>query len=280
MKLKRSHYLTVQSAYRSTGTPSRYSLVIPDLLIEADANDEVVKLTVTDFAVANSWYQVNSGKNTIQFQRLDTQATTNVAVPPGTYNYFDLAKLISTLYPAATVRYHNAQNTMTFTFTTQHRLMCVNGIAQVLGFTPGTVYTGTTITSETVCDPLPIRHINLSLTNLPPLDCNVNLLTTTTGIAPCYTLASIPVGSVAPFHLVTWINDMERGVFTGDNKMVSLDFELTDQYGTEITFIPDHQFTLKIEVFDTRGEDNLMQTLGQIRETLRDLLLTKFLRTK
>jgi hypothetical protein len=73
---------------------------------------------------------------------------------------------------------------------------------------------------------------------------------------------------------------MQRGVFTGDNKLVSLEFEVADQDGTVITFIPHHQFTLKIEVFDTSTEDSLMQILGQIRDTLRDLLLAKFLRSK
>jgi hypothetical protein len=230
-----------------------------------------------DFSIPFSWYLINDNFNTIQFVDGNNVSTT-IVVPKGSYNYFDLCKTISLLYPSMPVLYKPIQNQVFFASATNQKITFSAGIAEILGFQPNFQYSGDVISSVMVCTPMAITHIILGITNLPPCDANVNLTNLTGDIAPSYQIATVPITHVSPFHEITWENILDFGMFTSDNKLTNFDFEVMSEDGNEITFIPDHRFTLRIDVYDIEEYDDMHRAVDEINQTVKNLFLHKYLK--
>lgn len=248
------------------------------MFVECDPSNERFRIALVDFNVPYSWYTLNDEFNTIEFHDVVADTTTEVTVPPGSYNYFDLAPVISKLYPAVKTQYLAPQNKMKFTFETLHRVKFSHGIADILGYYADIEYlfnlSGSSIKP---CSPLATTHLILKVNNLPPLDSNVNLTNLTGEVTPSYILATVPITNIAPFHEITWINHLDVGVFTSDPKITTIDFQIINQDGVELTFIPDHRFTLRIDVYDVEEHDELHRNVVDIRDNVRNIFLNSYL---
>ena len=266
------------SKQRRVGSASRYQIRLPDLFVECDPSTERFRVSLMEFSVPYVWYTVNAGFNAILFENLATNTSTSVVVPPGTYAYHDLVKIINGLYPGTKARYLDAQNAVSFSAASQHRVTMSQGIAEILGFEPNVPYEGVAIKSIKPCSPMATTHIILNVTNLPPLDSNVNLTNLSGAITPSSMLAVVPITATPPFHEIVWQNDLDFGMWTSDYKLTSLDFELVNEDGNELTFIPDHRFTLRLDVFDIGDNDPLHRDVADIRNDVRNLFLHKYLR--
>lgn len=278
--LSRTHTLYISSKHREEGTPSRYSVVIPQPMIEGDSNSEIIKISLVDFSCYYSWYLVNEGFNTITFKNLVTNQETVVSLPIGTYKYQRLGQQIAALYPACTVVWDEASNKLRFTFAQSHR-MTFDGVYEVLGFSAGAAPTGTTIESERAMTPMALTHLYLNLANVSPVHHSVNLDNLSGEIRVSSVLARIPVNA-PPFQLVHFINPTleSNGIDTNEINMNKLEFVITNGDGHEITFMPDHQMTLRIQVYDKDDADkrDVVENVREIRETLKDLFVMKHLR--
>jgi hypothetical protein len=166
----------------------------------------------------------------------------------GNYTYYRLAEKITSLYPFCTCTWLEDQNKMQFVFTTWHT-MTFDGLYNLLGFTQGTTYEGATMTSERVMTPLATTHIVINLTNTTPMHGALTLDNIGGEVKPSNILARVPINA-EPFRLITYSNPVpeDMGIFTSDNSIQRLEFLMTNEDGVELTFLPDSEMFLKLEV--------------------------------
>lgn len=274
-----SHYLYVKSSQRNSGTTSSFDIVLPPTMIDSDPELQKIKISLLDFNVPFSWSLINNGYNTITFHDEGRAVTTSVSIPTGNYTYYRLAKKITSLYPFCVCTWLEDQNKMQFAFTSGHT-MTFDGIYNILGFTQGTTYQGTTITSDRAMMPLATSHIVINLTNITPTHGSLTLDNIGGEVKPSNILARVPINA-EPFRLITYNNPVpqDAGVFTSDNSLQRLEFLLTNEDGVELTFLPDSEMFLKFEVFNLEDTDleDIKADLQEIKQTLKDLFLIKHL---
>lgn len=254
-------------------------MIIPDLFVEADPTKEKFKISLQQFMVPYNWYQVNEGSNRFTATDLTTNTTTLRTIPPGSYNYFELGKLIGLLYESCRATYLPYQNKIVLETSQNHRWVFSDGLAQIMGFLPEVPYEGTAVTSPYVCRPLTTEAIHVHITNLPCMDEAVNLTNVTGNIAPDTTLAIVPVTTTQPFHVLTYTNQLDdAGVYTSDFKLTYMDFLLTNEDGTELTWMPDHIMTLKIDTVELNENADMLDVMRKMQQDINDLLLSNMLR--
>jgi hypothetical protein len=279
MKLKRTQWLTVHSRARTAGSTSRFSVALPDLLVEADPMTERVRIGLQSFQVPLTWYQIVAGRNTIAATNLATGAAATLTVPPGTYSYYELCRLLQSMYAPLSARYFPNSSTILLFAMQPHRWVFAKGLAEVMGFKPGVAYEGTSVYSPLVCQPLATTAIHVSLTNLPPCQDNLSLSNLTGEVTVDSTLAIVPVTSTQPFHVVTYTNDLDDGVFTGDHKLSVIEFALTNEDGELLADLPDHIMRLRLDTFEVDEADGLTKTLAEIKDGVQTLVLYKHIRS-
>jgi len=280
--LSRSHYVYVQSKHRNSGTNYQYSINLPPSLVQCDEEYERIKVTIMNFSVYNSWYLINTtGFNTITFHNQTSNTTTVVTIPAGNYTYYRLANVISSLYPLCQCVWLQDANKLQFNFTAPHQLS-FDGIYNILGFNQGDQPQGTTITSTNVMIPVPTTGIMISLVNHMPFHDAVNLDNMSGEVRASNILARIPINA-PPFQLIYYTNitENDNGIFIGNNMVNELEFLFTTPDGLRMTYIPDHEMLVKVEIWTVDDETNIqevIQDLKDIKQTLKDLFLMKHLK--
>jgi hypothetical protein len=161
-----------------------------------------------------------------------------------------------------------------------HRWVFKDGLAQILGFVPNVPYEGVTVASPNVCVPLVTEAIHVKLVNLPCLDEAVNMTNVSGMVMPDTTLGIVPVTTTTPFHVVSYTNDTDVGMWTGDYKLNVMEFHLMNEDGLELSFLPDWWCTLKIETYDMDEQRELLNLIRQMQKDLNDLLMHKVLRPR
>jgi hypothetical protein len=277
----KTNYLYIQSKYRQSGTPYNYSIILPPNMLDSDPQYEIFKITLMDFEMYFSWYVVTTGFNTITFLNNATSASTVVTIPEGTYSYFNLARKITSLYPACTCSWLLDQNKFQFTFSQSHT-MSFDGIYEILGFDYGATPSGTSITSQNVLVPLRYPDVVMNLSNITPVDSMVTLTNVGSGeMRPSNMLAIIPINA-SPFQLITYRpnNAGDRGLYSSDNSLNVLEVSFTNIDGVPLTYLPEHSFNLKIEVHNIQDEQKtqLLEDVSEMKGLLKDLFMMKALK--
>jgi hypothetical protein len=252
-------------------------VVLPSV-IDSDAELQKIKVSLLDFSVYNSWYLINEGYNTITFKNELTQAQTAVAIPEGNYSYYRLAKKIRELFPPCECTWLADQNKMMFSFLTSHT-MYFDGIYDLLGFPQGAMPSGTSILSERAMSPLATTHIVVNLVNTTPVHGALTLDNMGGEVKPSNILARVPINA-EPFRLITYANQTpDVGIFTSDNTIQRLEFLITNEDGMPLTFLPDFEMFLRLEVWNLQNDDlhEMKVDLQEIKQTLKDLFLMKHL---
>lgn len=272
-----THFLYVQSKNRNSGNNYNFDIVLPSI-VDSDPELQKIKISLLDFNVPFSWSLINAGFDTITFKNNITQVSTPVTIPEGNYTYYRLAKKISELYPVCSCTWLQDQNKMQFLFSVSHQ-MSFDGVYALLGFIQGATPTGTNITSEKAMTPLATSHIVVNLLNTTPVHGALTMDNIGGEVRPSNILARIPI-NVEPFRLITYANQSpDVGIFTSDNTLQHLEFLITNEDGVPLTFIPDFEMFLKMEVWNLQDDDlvEIKRDLGEIKQTLKDLYLYKYL---
>lgn len=241
---------------------------------------ERIRVSLQSFQVPLSWYQILDGRNTISVTNLSSNTVTNLTVPPGTYSYHELCRVLQTLYAPLSAKHFPNQNTLLLFTLQPHRYVFSKGLAEIMGFLPGVPYEGTSVHSPLVCQPLTTQSIHIRLANMPPAQDNLSMTNLSGDVDVDATLAIVPVVNTQPFHVLTWENDIDTGVFTGDHKLTQIEFLLSNEDGDELTFLPDHVMVLKIETHeqDDSNPREMMRLLRGLKEAVDTLVLYKHVR--
>ena len=266
--VSRTHTIYISSKYRNTGTTSNYDVVLPNML-ESDPKLNKFKVTLQSFSCYNSWYLVREGSNIIWLDNVE------VTIPDGTYTYQRLSRVLEA-YTGASVQWSPDSNKMRFTFDTSTTVI-FDGLGTILGFTPDTPYTGTTIISETAMTPYEYPYLVVHLNNITPMAENVCLSNHTGEMRACSILGKVAINA-SPFQLITYEQVLEsQGVWTSDNTLGKLEILIADSDGNELTHLPEHEMTLRVEVFDIEDADmkDVIAELKDMKNTLKDIFLFK-----
>jgi hypothetical protein len=152
---------------------------------------------------------------------------------------------------------------------------------ETLGFNYGETPSGTTIISSNVLIPLKYPDIVMNLSNITPVDSMCTLTNIGGEIRPSNMLATIGVNG-SPFQLIRYCpnNSGERGLYSSDNSLNALEISFTNIDGVALTYLPEHSFTLKIEVLQLEDEarTNMMEDIAEIKGLLKDLFMMKALK--
>lgn len=240
--------------------------------------EEIMKVTLLTYSTYRSWYIVNTGYNKISFTNLETSDTTVVTIPPGNYNYKNLASQISLLYPAVVCTWEVAPNVLKFSFAENHEVSFPDKSYQVLGFNQGAVLTGTSITSQNVLKPTTNDHICIHLKNVTQdysfnLDNNSGVTMSVSDI-----LLAMPVTS-QPYDLLVWRNyNDEFPIYIKEKKLSSLRFWFTDFDNNFLDYIPDCQMCLRIDTYRVKEDDTMSNSLNDISKFIKLSFLSQQLR--
>ena len=279
LQLERTHTIYISSKHRTGGTPSRFSVIIPQPVIDVDYKVERIKISLLDFNCYFSWYSVNEGFNTIYFTNLETNKTTTVSLHKGTYKYQQLQRAIRAAYPECGIFWNEMDNKFEFSFAVPHR-MEFDGIYETLGFTLGAKPEGTLIEPTNSMLPMPFTYIYVNLANVSPCNDSLNLDNFIGDVRVSNVLARVPV-NCAPFRNIFYQNVApdDTGIDTTESSLNRLDFVLTNADGVELTFLPDYEMTLRFQVYSQEDENtDMKQDIRTIRENVGDIFLHKMLK--
>jgi len=269
--------LTLYSNKRDNGTTHKWTCAIPDLAIECNPSIERIRVTLTEFSIPFTWYQIPEGENSFMFTRGDT--TQQVFITPGTYSYHELAKELSGLLDPVVVRYLPNQNKMYFAMpgSDQFTLEFARFLGSILGFRSNIDYTGNEVVSQYPCQPLVTTHLIIK-TNLPPSEAGVNFTNIEGPVRPDSTLAIIPLVNTPPFHTLHWINEMDIGYMTSDYKLNQFTVEVTSEDGAYVPDLPDYWFQIRADVINIDEDTTIQDTLEEVSNDLKTLVLHKIVR--
>jgi hypothetical protein len=89
----------ISSASRNTGSISKFDTILPTSLFNWDDSTEYGELTLVNFTAKQSYYNINSLKNS-QFTYNDGNGDNTVTIPEGNYSVKDIATQLTTLLNA------------------------------------------------------------------------------------------------------------------------------------------------------------------------------------
>jgi len=279
MPINRTQTLYISSKNRKHGNASHYTIPLPQPLIDASSQIERIKISLLDFSCYYSWFQINSGFNTINFTNLTTNVTTSITIPVGTYRFQLLAQTIDNLYASCNCLWDETTNKLVFTFATNHRLS-FDGVYKTLGFNYGETPQGTTIISSNPMEAMATTHIYINMPNVSPVAESVNMDNLSGEIRVSNILARIPI-ITSPFQLINYVNQIpnDNGIDTTEGTLSQFEIYITNHDGVELTFMPEHELTIRLQIYTTEDEKNneAFEDLKAIRETLKDLFIQKHL---
>jgi hypothetical protein len=250
--------------------PCDWQLVIPDALsIKCDHKREVIRLSISNLSYFHSYYLINPDFNTIGFTNLSTGQYTEVTIPKGNYRWVDLCLLMGQLYAGLTCEYNSPQNTITFRFTTPHRLHALTSY-KVFGFSNKNQVLDTDGNMEVtsgMLQPFNVNKVCFNLLDVTPAFC-YNLDNSNSAVTTSNVLLSF-IDTSAPFEQFQFENSLDYGIHIAQQKLNCLHFRITDFDGNLLTYFPEWECCIKLEVFrimDTDVSDKSLSVMEDIRK--------------
>jgi hypothetical protein len=274
----RNQFIFINSKNRDTGQSHDFNVIFNAGYIHA-MEDESIKISLVKLTLPLVIHQVNSTNNKLTFINASNQSTL-VTIPNGTYNVFELIKVIQGQYPAITLAtFDKSRNFFVFTFGTNHRITFNNKSNELLGFTDNITTPTTTITSNTPARPSSINDIVFNLYGVSPVFNNLDNLAGQ--ITLSHALSVIPVVDI-PYGTLRYSNDAnEFEMSIQDKDIKQLRFVMTDVDGLSLDYanLPDYEFVLKVSFEKQTNNDDMVNVLNEIKEYSRHSFLHTALST-
>ena len=267
MDTVKSYYIFCSSTYRSTSdTTTNYTLQISER-IEVPQSSQYFRITLENFSCLQEIPSVTSANNTIEFNGIFYY------LPVGNYRVTDLLTWFGNTLSAITVSYDPIGNA--FTFNGAGVLRLIGNTAALFGFPNDQAMSYYPVTSSQPVRLRSVNHLVLSLNNLPTSAINLSCLTS--ACAPSNILAVVPIETFPSGLLQFANNNSSFSLEVRNAPLFELAFAVTDIYGNAIVSMPDHQFTLRIDVIEPSSRE-VEAKLDRILEQLRLLFLMKSLK--
>jgi hypothetical protein len=286
-KLIKTQYIFLNSENRKTGTPYDFTIDFPNRYIECE-DDEILCVTLMNFNVYCSWYNVNDTNKSFTITRVSNNTTTNITLPTGNYPFKLLYQTVNALAGSNICSFNKIKNKFRFTFDEPHTITFNDTSYELLGFTAGSSPSMTTqigvgqaarwqIESDDFLNPFnELDNLCVHLSGVQPyrsynLDNMIG-----TDVVVSNLLCPIPL-TTAPYDMLNWVNvGNQYQMYIYDKSIQSLNFKLTDFKNEPLTYLPNFNMTLKVETFQTYDEDKRLITLKKILEYTK----MNFLRVK
>ena len=262
-----SYYIFCSSTYRGINdSTTDYTLQISQR-IEPPKMDQYMRLTLESFTCLNEIPSVSAANNTIYCNGIVYY------LDVGNCKIGDLVTWFNGTMPGLTAAYSSVTNA--FTITGSGNLTLVGATASLFGFPDDSTFTTFPVTST---QPVRLRQTNqlvLSVNNLPSSAINLSCLTS--ACCPTNILGIIPI-EVFPAGLINFQNmSNSYSIDLRNTALFELSFLVTDIYGNSVVSMPEHTFTLRVDIVQAVSRE-IECKLDRILETLRLMFLMKSLR--
>jgi hypothetical protein len=258
----------------TSSTACQYDVNLPTLGIVCE-QDEVLSISLQSFSCFFDAHLVSDAMLTLN--------GTIVNIPPGSYSFTRLCKVINDKYGSSVCSWVRERNTIAFTSGTgQSMTLDPGSAAEALGFEPG-VHVGMYIEGEYAMDPLKrLGKICVHLDGLTPYRCwnmdDVN------GYVDASTMLCCIPFDAAPYSWFHYEPTERQPLIVNEKQLSMLRFRFTDVDGKLLDgLIPHHQLVLRIDTHIAMDENEnlaVLQELKTISGLARMQLLSKHLPRK
>lgn len=261
-------YLYISSKHRHSGDPYDFDLVIDTGLITCK-EDEQIRLSLVKLSMPLTINQVNTLNNEIVFTNKITNQTTNVVIPTGNWNVYDLALYVKNAYNGITsLTFNKSTNHYIFTFSQSHQIAFTDNANVVFGFSSSVSSISTILESDAPSQPNSINDIILSVYGVSPISHNLDNLTSK-DIKISRTIGMMSIEDI-PFGVLRYENTGgEFAVGVSERDIKKLRFVMTDTNGNTLSYcnLPDYTMIIKVSVISKA--DETLQTLKELKEFTR-----------
>lgn len=261
-------YLYISSKNRHSGDPFDFDLVIDTGLISCK-DDQQIRISLVKLSMHLTINQLNSNNNSITFTNKITNQVTNVTVPQGNFNVYDLALYVKSAYSAiSAVTFNKSTNHFTFTFSQSHQITFTNASNVLFGFTSSTSTIGTTIESDAPAQPNSINDMILGVYGVSPISHNLDNLASKQ-MRLSRTIGMMSIEDI-PFGVLRYENiNGEFAVAISERDIKKLRFVMTDINGNPLSYcnMPDYTMIIKVSI-RSKGDETL-ETLKELKEFSR-----------
>jgi hypothetical protein len=275
-KLVKTQYIFLNSENRKTGTPYDFDIDFPNQYITCE-DDELLCITLMNFNVYCSCYNVNDTNKSFTITRMSDNAVTNVTLPVGSYPYKLLYQTINLLAGSDVCSFNKIKNKFRFTFTESHTISFNDKSFELLGFSNNT-HAGTVIESDEVLNPFnQLDNLCVHLSGVQPYRAyNLDIMVSS-DVVVSDLICAIPF-TTSPYDMLNWVNvGNQYQMYIHDKSIQSLNFKITDFKNEPLTYLPNFTMTLKVETYQTYDEDETLQTMKKILEYTKMNFLSKHL---
>lgn len=224
-------YLTISSADRVNGTPSKFLVNLP-----YGINFNYAELI--NCQIANTFYNITNNNNAYRANSID------YLVPPGCYNFDELINTIVAIGGITSITYNDITGIVTINTPTSLELNINNSIAQILGFTSN--YSAeTTVHNSSFPPSLFYSSLYIDVTEF-----NSNQFTSNNRYrTPTFTISNNANKNFVIFY--SQYSQHEQRITSRDNTIVihSLNIIVKDQFGTELQGLSDWSMVLKLNTY-------------------------------
>jgi hypothetical protein len=264
----RNQYLYINSENRMTGNPYDFEVVFKPNLIKANEG-EIIKISLVQLSMPLTINQVNSLNNRLQFTNTITNQTTNITIPEGNWNVYDLANYVKNAYGSITsLTFDKSTNNFIFVFSQSHRITFIDDCNVIFGFSSKITITNTTIRSDKPARPNTINEIILSVFDVSPISHNLDnfagkemRLTNMIGF--------IPIDDI-PFGVLRYDNVQgEYAVSLGEKDIKKLRFTLKDTKDRLLDYCNLPDFLMLIKISYNQSSDETLRVLKDMRDYSR-----------
>ena len=261
-------YLYISSKNRHSGDPYDFDIVVDTGLITCK-DDEQIRLSLVKLSMSLTLNQVNTLNNTITFTNKITNQVTNVTIPVGNYNVYDLGVYVKSAYSGiVSLTFNKSTNHYIFTFSQSHQITFTNTSNVLFGFTSATSTIGITIESNAPAQPNSINDMILSVYGVSPVTHNLDNL----GSKQMRLSRTIGMMSIEdiPFGVLRYENI--NGEFTmavSERDVKKLRFLMTDINGNPLSYCNMPEYTMIVKVSIRSKGDETLKTLKELKEFTR-----------
>ena len=266
----RSQFIFVNTKNRDNGEPYDFKINFDSGFIQAQEGENI-KISLVKLTLPLVINQVNSTNNSLTFINHSNQHTT-VIIPNGSYNVYELIKVIQQQYPLmSSATFDKSRNYFIFNFFVEHRIIFNGKSRDIFGFSEDVLTPSTTITSTKPAKPNSIDNIVFNLYGISPYAHNLDNLGGNLKFS--HAIAVLEIDDI-PYGTLRYNNlDGEFAISSHDKHIKSLHFVMTDTDGQVLNYanLPNFTFVLKIEY--EKVNDDMNNVLHEIKEYQRAVYL-------
>jgi hypothetical protein len=261
-------YLYISSKNRHSGDPHDFDVVIDTGLITCK-DYEQIRLSLVKLSMPLTINQINTLNNDIVFTNKTTNQVTNVVIPVGNWNVYDLALYVKSAYNSiSSLTFSKFTNHYVFTFTQPHQITFTDNANVVFGFSTSSSNIATTIESDVRCQPNSINDIILSIYGVSPVSHNLDNLATK-GMRLSRTIGMMSIEDI-PFGVLRYENiSGEFAVAVSERDIKKLRFVMTGINNIPLSYCNMPEYTLILKVSIRSKGDETLKTLKELKEFSR-----------